>query len=61
MVVLDTPMVFLSFLSVPSDSLPRVVVDSRDFRLADRPPALLPILVKIDVFLRVSLSQRTLN
>ena len=59
MVVLDTPMVFFCFLSVPSDS--RVVVDSRDFRLADRPPALLPILVKIDVFLRVSLSQRTLN
>ena len=59
MVVLDTPIVFFCFLSVPSDS--RVVVDSRDFRLADRPPALLPILVKIDVFLRVSLSQRTLN
>ena len=44
MVVLDTPMVFFCFLSVPSDS--RVVVDSRDFRLADRPPALLPMPVK---------------
>ena len=55
MVVLDTPMVFFCFLSVPSDS--RVVVDSRDFRLADRPPALLPMPVKTGGLQPVRLSR----